>query len=332
MAKKTEVTEKSVDMSQYRRIQRETETKTTTSFIDRIKGLSKRTISIIAVAVVVVIAAIVLLTGKGKSTTAYTSQLSDGKTTICTGDVTITKQGYYEYLLKNYGADEVVNTAYNTVAEKEIDDKDALKKKIKELKKDIKSYMGSLDSYASAMGYDSAKELEEKYIKPQALASLLNDKYLKDNFDTVCSTYKVTFIKQVTFEKESDAVKAIKKATTKKKFDEIFNDSKGTDLGIVTTKTSSLDEKLSDILGDLSKISEDGTYSEVVKLSTDQYAVLYIYNTNKEKHKDDITTSLAANTDIAEEIEAYYLKKYKFSVKDKGIREEIKKNHSSYIN
>ena len=327
--KKEKVEQTSTDMSQFRRIQREPETKPAASFIDRLKGLSKRTIAIIAVAAVVIIAAVVMLTHKSNS--AYTSRLSEGSTTLCTGDVTITKQGYYEYLLKNYGADTVVNETYSQIAEAEITDKKALKKEIKKLRADMKSYMGSLDTYASVMGYKDAKELEEKYIKPQAQTNLLNKKYLEENFDTVCKTYKVAFIKQVTYDKESDAVKAIKKATSEKKFDAISAENNGSDLGMVTTKTTSLDSSVSDILSDLSALTEDGVYSEAVKLSNDTYAVIYIYNTDKEKHKDDIVSSLSSNSDIAEEIEAYYFKKYNFSVKDKGLKEEIKKNHSSYL-
>jgi len=333
MAKKKEVVEETpVDLSQYRQIHKETSAASSSTLLDSIKNLSKRTIALIVLAVVVVIACIFALTNNKSSKTSYTSSLSDGNTTLVTGDVTITKQGFYEYLLKAYGADEVLNQAYNAIADKEITDEKDIDAAVKDYENDIKSYMGSLKSYADTMGYSSVKDLRNTYIIPEAKKGLLQKKYLTDNFTTVCSTYQVTYLKQITYEKESQALKAIKNSTDKTAFNKIYKEKSGSDLGMVTSKTTSLDENITAILGDLSAITEDGVYSEAVKLSDETYAVFYVYNTDKEKNQDAIIETLANNSDVQEDIEAAYLKQYNFTVNDKKIKEEIKKNHSSFIN
>lgn len=277
--------------------------------------------------IVCVICGIFFFTTNSKSD-KYTSKVSTGSTKIVTGDVTVTKQGFYEYLLKQSGSNKTIEKAYALIADELITDKKAIDKKVKELEDTYKSYMGSVKAYATAMGYDSVDDFEKNQVIPSAKESLLATKYLKDNYAQACKDYQVAYLMQVSYEKESDALKAIKKYTTKKEFKKIKNVS---DLGCVTKNTSTLDKNITSMLSTLSTTTKDGVYSKAVRLSTGEYAVLFIYNTDKKKNKDTITDSLASDTNVQDDIKAYYLKKYNFTVYDKQLKKEIEKSHSTYL-
>ena len=70
---------------------------------------------------------------------------------------------------------------------------------------------------------------------------------------------------------------------------------------------------------------------EAVKLSTGKYAVVYVYNTDKNAQKNDIVENLLNLGDVKTDIESYYLKKYKFTVEDKKVKKQIKKISSKYV-
>ena len=95
--------------------------------------LTKKMIALLVIAIVLVvgvIAAYIVTADKD----GYTSSVQNSSSEVISGDVSVTKKGLYEYLLDNYGANEVLNEAYNKITAKEITDKDAINTKVKELK------------------------------------------------------------------------------------------------------------------------------------------------------------------------------------------------------
>lgn len=104
---------------------------------------------------------------------------------------------------------------------------------------------------------------------------------------------------------------------------------KAEDAGIVT-KNSSLDENLTKKLETLSKIDKDGVYSDSIALTDNTFAVLYIYDTKREK-KDEYINALTSDQGLQTDIESIYLKKYNFKVNDSKIKDAIKQISSEYI-
>lgn len=94
------------------------------------------------------------------------SSVKDGSTEVISGDVSVTKKGLYEYLLDNYGANEVLNEAYNKITAKEITDQDAIDAKVKEQKNRYAEYSGSFETYAKNQGYSDAKAFENEVVVP----------------------------------------------------------------------------------------------------------------------------------------------------------------------
>ena len=276
--------------------------------------LTKKMIALLVIAIVLVVGVITAYIVTADKD-GYTSSVKDGSTEVISGDVSVTKKGLYEYLLDNYGANEVLNEAYNKITAKEITDQDAIDAKVKEQKNRYAEYSGSF--------------------VPEAKSELLEEKYLDTEFNDVCKKYNVSYLKIVEYSKESDALKALKTVTSADAMTALMNanSSSSTDLGFVCSKssTTTVDKKIIKALSKFTSLKTDGVYKEAVKLSTGKYAVVYVYNTDKSAQKSDITENLQNLTDVKTDIESYYLKKYKFTVEDEKVKKQIKKISSKYV-
>lgn len=267
------------------------------------------------------------------SSSDYSVKVSDSSTTLISGEgISITKQDYFEHLLNTYGSNQVLNDALTAIADKEITNKDEINKLLKERENNYAQYAdGNLEEYAKSLGYASQEEYVNEALLPDVKQELLRNKYIKDNFKTLLTEYHVTRFKKIVVEKESTALSIIKASTNKEEFDKQmtkYSDS-AEDVGIVT-KNTTLDENLLKKLETLSKITKDGIYKEAIKLSDGTYAVIFVYDTAKEK-QDEYITALTSDQGIQETIEGTYLKKYNFKVNDSKLKDEIKKISSQYI-
>lgn len=275
----------------------------------------------------------VLLAGCSSS---YNTKVTDGSTKIISDkEVSVTKQDFYEYLLDNYGAEEVLNQALTAIANVEVTDEDKINELLNERIKLYDQYTdGGIDQYAKDMGYASTEEYKEIVLLPDVKQELLREKYIDDNFDDLIKEFNVCSLKKIVVEKESSALSIIEKATDETAFDKLM-DTYGTDsaedLGIVT-KNSTLDDNLTSKLVDLSKVEKDGVYSSAIKLSDDTYAVIFVYDTDKEANKDNYLSTLTSNDDIITTVEGYYLNKYEFNVNEDKLKDAIKVLSEDYIN
>lgn len=296
--------------------------------------LTKKMIALLVVAIVLVVGVITAYIVTADKD-GYTSSVKNGSSEVISGDVCVTKKGLYEYLLDNYGANEVLNEAYNKITAKEITDKDAINTKVEELKNRYAEYSGSFETYAKNQGYSDAKTYEKEVVVPEAESELLEEKYLDTKFNDACKTYNVSYLKIVEYSKESEALKALKTVTDENAMTTLMNAnaSNSTDLGFVCSKssTTTVDKKLIKALSKFTSLKTDGVYKEAVKLSTGKYAVVYVYNTDKAAKKDDIVSNLQNLADVQSDIESYYLKKYKFTVEDEKVKKQIKKISSKYV-
>ena len=296
--------------------------------------LTKKMIALLVIAIVLVVGVITAYIVTADKD-GYTSSVQNSSSEVISGDVSVTKKGLYEYLLDNYGANEVLNEAYNKITAKEITDKDAINTKVKELKQRYAEYSGSFETYAKNQGYSDAKTFEKEVVVPEAKSDLLEEKYLDTKFNDVCKNYNVSYLKIVEYSKESEALKALKTVTSADAMTALMNanTSSATDLGFVCSKssTTTVDKKIIKALSKFTSLKTDDVYKEAVKLSTGKYAVVYVYNTDKTAQKDDIVKNLLNLGDVKTDIESYYLKKYKFTVEDEKVKKQIKKISNKYV-
>lgn len=268
----------------------------------------------------------------GCSKNHYDVKVSNDNKAIVSGDIKITNQDYFEYLLDNYGASEVLVEALMSIADKELTDQNAIDEAVSKQEEEYAKYAnGSLEEYAKQSGYNSKDDFVNNMVIPTVKRKLLIEKYIDNNFDSVITEYNVTTFKKITVDKESTALSIIKESTSEEAFDKKMKEyeSDSEDAGVVT-KNSSLDDNLKKALSDLSKVEKDGVYKEAIKLSDDNYAVIYLYDT-AHKNKDDIKSALTSDTNAQQEIEAKYLSKYNFKVYDSKIKSAIKDISSDYV-
>lgn len=288
--------------------------------------------------ILVIIICVVVICGCGyaiyqsffNSDSGYITSVENGdKTVIKTDSVSITKDEIYEYFLNNNGANLTLDYALNYIYEEELTDEDQLNEKIDELKQQYVNYIGSdLESYAKENGYEDEQGFIDDVILPSAKTTLLQEKYIDDKYDDLLDDYKVKYIKTITLDTESQALKIIESSKDEETFNNYMNENNGTDQGMVTTESSSVDEN---IIKKLSKFKKDGVYSKVIKTSDSKYAVVWVYNTDKTDLEDDIKAALNELSDISQKSETYYLKKYNFDVFEPKLKDQIKEISEDYL-
>lgn len=286
----------------------------------------------------IVLAAIIVLGVGGWFLTyqekSYQVKISDSQNVLVSGSqIKVTQQDYFEVLLDQYGANEILNKAIDIIAEKELDDQEALDKAVDELTETYTQYSnGDLEATAKKYGYESKDEYIDDIIVPAAKQQLLREKYLKEHLDDYIKDYQVTSFKKIVVDKESTALSLIKDMKSEEDFDKKMKEygDKAEDAGMITKNSSALDSNLKNALEKLSTLEKDGIYSEAIKLSDDTYAIVYVYDADH-KNTDEIIDKLSSDADIQEEIEAIYLKKYNFEVHDKKMKDMIKELSDQYF-
>ena len=265
-----------------------------------------------------------------KKDDSYVTHVKDGDSAVVkTGDVTITKDDLYEYFLDNDGLNMTLNSAINYVADQEITDEDAINSKVEELKQYLQyASTSDLETYAKDAGYESEDDFVKQILEPNAKIQLLQEKFVEDNFKSLVKEYKVKYLKYFTVDTESQALKIIKDCTSEESFTNYFNENSGTDAGLVTKESSSVDSK---IIKKLDKFTKDGIYAKAIKTSESKYAIVWVYNTDKSNLKDEIKESLTSISNFSTKCETSYLRKYNFDVYEPSIKKKIKKSSKDYF-
>ena len=273
-----------------------------------------------------------LLVGCGSSSAInYTSEVSNGdKAVITIGDTKITNNEIYHHLLKQFGSSEVLSLALTYIADQEVTDKEAIKTKVDEKVASTKESLTttSLDEVAKQYGFKNEQEYIDKIITVGVKQDLLKEKYIDKNYNDLIKEYKVKYLKIITVDTESGALSLIDKVKEGTDFDTVMTENSGSDIGLVTTKSTNVDSK---IIEKLDKFTKYGIYNKVIKTSESKYAVVYVYNSDKSKIKDDVKSGLASVSEMSAKMESYYLKQYNFDIYEEAIKDEIKESNKDYL-
>lgn len=260
----------------------------------------------------------------------YVTSVENGDKAIVKEDsVSITKDDLYEYFLNNNGMNLTLDYAIDYISDKELTNQEDIEAKVNELKQQYIDYVGKdLESYAKENSYEDEQSFVDDMILPNAKSALLQEKYIDKNYKKLVKDYKVKYIKTITLDTESQALKIIDGTKDETAFNNYMNEYSGSDQGMVTKESSSLDEN---IIKKLSKFTKDGIYSKVIKTSDSKYAVVWVYNTDKSKLKDEIKSALSEISDISQKSEIYYLQKYNFDVYEPKIKKQIEEISEDYF-
>ena len=111
----------------------------------------------------------------GCSSSQYSVKISDHEDALVTGsELNITKQDYFEYLLQNYGAQTVVSSMLDKIADQEITDQDKIDQLVKEREDEYAEYAnGDVEQYAKNLGYESKEDYLNEALIPEVKQELL---------------------------------------------------------------------------------------------------------------------------------------------------------------
>ncbi|MFQ7842052.1 MAG: hypothetical protein ACLRHD_11530, partial [Thomasclavelia spiroformis] len=157
---------------------------------------------------------------------------------------------------------------------------------------------------------------------------MLKEKYIDKNYKKLIKEYKVKYLKTITLDTEAGAKKLLKEIKKGSDFDTVMNENSGSDVGMVTTETTTVD---SNIIKKLDDFTKDGVHNKVIETSDSKYAIVYVYNTDTSEVEDDIKSNLSSISDMSTKMETYYLKQYNFDVHENAIRDEIKETEPDYL-
>lgn len=278
-----------------------------------------------------VIASTLLVGCSSSSAVNYSSEVSDGdKTAINIDGTEINKNDIYHYLLEKYGSSEVLSLALTYIADQEITDEDAYNTKLNETIAEQKESAGvtSLDDIAKQYGLENEQEYIDKVLSVGVKQEMLKEKYIDKNYKKLIKEYKVKYLKTITVDTEAGAKKILEQIKDGSDFDTIMNENGGSDAGMVTTETTTVDEN---IIKKLDKFTKDGAYEKVIKTSDSKYAIVYVYNTDTSAVTDEIKSNLATISDMSTKVERYYLKQYNFTINEKAIEDEINESQPDYL-
>ena len=157
---------------------------------------------------------------------------------------------------------------------------------------------------------------------------MLKEKYIDKNYKKLVKEYKVKYLKTITLDTEAGAKKLLKEIKNGSDFDTVMNENSGSDVGMVTTETTTVD---SNIIKKLDDFTKDVVHNKVIETSDSKYAIVYVYNTDTSEVEDDIKSNLSSISDMSTKMETYYLKQYNFDVHEDAIRDEIEETEPDYL-
>ena len=264
-----------------------------------------------------------LLVGCGSSAVNYSSEVENGsKTAINIDGTEISKNDIYHYLLEQFGSSEVLSLALTYIADQEITDEDAFNTRLNE------EIGTSLDDIAKQYGLENRQQYIDQVLSIGVKQQMLKEKYIDKNYKKLIKEYKVKYLKTITLDTEAGAKKLLKEIKKGSDFDTVMNENSGSDVGMVTTETTTVD---SNIIKKLDDFTKDGVHNKVIETSDSKYAIVYVYNTDTSEVEDDIKSNLSSISDMSTKMETYYLKQYNFDVHENAIRDEIKETEPDYL-
>lgn len=279
---------------------------------------------------IVPILGISLLLAGCSSSSTMDSSITDGKDEVVKGEeISLTKDDIYHSLLESYGSAQIIDTALNYIADKEITDDKKVETKLNELLEEYKSQMpDGIDVYAQNLGFVDGKEYTDTVLRPNAKQELLKESYVDDNYDKLVKDYQLRYLKTITVDTEAIAMDIIDNSTSVDAFNTYFAQNSGQDIGIVDKYSTSVDEN---VIDSLDLFTKDGIYSKAIKTVDDKFVVVYAYNTDKKDLKEEIKDYFLNSTNVATDCEVHYLTKYKFDVYENKLRDAIDELNEDYL-
>lgn len=264
--------------------------------------------------------------------------LSNGSEKLMTiGNKTIDKEDEYNLIKWVYGPTSAINMVNNMIYDQEIGLTDEIKKEAQETLDQYKEMEG-FEEQIKAMGYESAEDYMNKVLVRPLQKSALQEKYFSeakqeiiDQFDPVLAI----IIETDSQDNADKALAALKEGQDGGKVGAQYASEDASYTGleeIITTENTALPTPLLNAILDA---TQDGVLNEVYTndTSTDDkiYYVAKVVSRDYDKNLPMIIKALSSNSEIAQDSQVFYLKKYDFEVHDQDLFDYYKVMNPEYL-
>ncbi|TFG82989.1 MAG: hypothetical protein E4G74_01870 [Erysipelotrichales bacterium] len=280
---------------------------------------------------ITVIAVVFLLTACSDASV----KISKSSTTLITiGTEKITRGDLFSTFMSRYPSETVLKMATRIILDKEVPASDAaiIAAADAALKKTKDTWKEDFTNFLTSYGYETEKDYYDNELIVKAQTDALTSKYMTDNYDALVATYlprKVRVIQAATDENAKKAIAEIKdganfEATAAKYSSASYKGQ----VQLVTTKSTLFAEALSFAT---TRTVPGLTGSPIQDTTNTVFYVVQVTDADPSKFKEELLTSLKADTTFQELAMLSYFADGKFEVYDKTVYDEFKSNYPSYL-
>ena len=272
----------------------------------------------------------VLLLAGCKDATAKLA--NSGETLMTIGNTTLTKGELYNMMFASVGASTADTNVMNAIAEQEIEVTDEMREEaMNQVSFYSMMYGSQFTSFLESMDM-TEEEYAEKYFLADQRKQKLTEKYIDENFETLCGTYDPLKAIVLSFTSEDDAsaaLSALKDGSVTPAEAAADNNSSSTgDEEVITINTTSYDTAALTVLRSM---SVDDGWTEIPSTDGATFYVLKLVSHSPAEFREDAISALSENTVIATDSTEHYLRKYNFHVYDINLYNALKESNPDML-
>ncbi len=262
-----------------------------------------------------------------------TASIKDGNTEIMKiGSKTVTKNDLYNQMFASSGSSTAVTNATNAIAALEIERTEDIESEAQSSIDFYKMiYSDSFEEYLTAAGI-TEEDYKEQMIE-SIMASKLTDKYVEEEYETLCGTYNPIQATVLEFTAEEDADAALSKlkdgTSTAAEISEEYVLSQKGDPEIITINTTTYDASA---LSLIRSSSMDDGWQKIASSAGDSWYLVQVNETDINAFKDAAVETISGYSEVTTDATAYFFKKYNFHVYDINLLNAIRKAQPETLN
>lgn len=289
-------------------------------------------------AALLIVCSLFLLAGCGDAS----AELSDKKTVLFSlGKTKVTKQDFYNEMLKADKGMSVVNLATSYIVDKEVTTTPAMEAEAQKQLDDYKEELGEkFEESVISAGYASVDEFYN-FLLNNVKSDHLSEAYIDNNWDALVKEYSPKKARIMCFNTSDSVTLDDCRAKAQAAIEEVRggasfatvaakygSDSSLANEKLYTSKDTALDVNVAQVIS----TATAPTVSDVtVNSSASSCYVVQITVTNDQQLKEDFVEYLKKQSSFSDNINKFYFEKYGFRVYDITTYNLLKENYSNYL-
>lgn len=262
----------------------------------------------------------------------YTSVSDKNAVVMSVGDVQVTKNELYRFLLANDGFNQTMEAMMGHITAANIEVTEELESEAKEQLNSMKEMLGDeFASFIKGYGYQTEDEYYEQVILYNIKNTKLIAKYVETKFDQLALTHKPRKVQIIEIKDQAKAKEAHDKLSANETFEAV-----GKEYGTVyysgkqevLIANSGLDAAVAAIIQNTTTATR---INEIITGSNGNYYIVNVVEGDPEKFKEEALEALAGVAAISDEATRFYLKEAGFKIHDKLVFDQFKQTAPDLI-